>query len=534
MSKNHEFDDIHIETSLPPLWEQEQTFNDVLYDWMDRAPYLAVAIAVHVVAFFVLQALAPFEPDDQPELVLQAQAPPPPEEEIEEPEPEEPEEIEEIEVDEVVLQDTEVVEEITDAVDESENDQPELPFANNTGNNDVIGIGGGAGGGGGGKIGGRRAGRAKLSGTVNKSLLAALEWLKEHQSPDGSWDADGFADNCDRGGDLCNGDGDPLHDVGLTGLALLAFTGFGDTMKDGEYKDVISAGVAWLTDQQDPDSGLIGEDISKEFIYNHAIATLALAEAYYGDKRPLLKKKVQKAISYILKARNDYEAWRYAVPPNGENDMSVTGWMVFALGAARDVGIDVGNDPFVGSLSIIDELTDSATGRTGYLERGQPSSRATTMLEDFPTSETEAMTAAAVLCRSFIAPSVGQEFNPDDDIVRLGGNLMLETLPEWDEAGGGGGDSGWEPSNHGRSNDMYYWYYGSLAMFQLGGNYWKKWQAAMEKVAIDNQRTDPPCYLGSWDPGGPWGYSGGRVYSTAIMALCLEASLRYTKGFGTR
>ncbi|MCZ6786390.1 MAG: hypothetical protein O7E54_04410, partial [Planctomycetota bacterium] len=28
---------------------------------------------------------------------------------------------------------------------------------------------------------------------------------------------------------------------------------------------------------------------------------------------------------------------------------------------------------------------------------------------------------------------------------------------------------------------------------------------------------------GSWDPIGPWGPDGGRVYSTAVMVLCLDA-----------
>ena len=31
-----------IESSLPKPWEQEETFNDVLYDWMGRAPWLAI------------------------------------------------------------------------------------------------------------------------------------------------------------------------------------------------------------------------------------------------------------------------------------------------------------------------------------------------------------------------------------------------------------------------------------------------------------------------------------------------------------
>jgi hypothetical protein len=39
---------------------------------------------------------------------------------------------------------------------------------------------------------------------------------------------------------------------------------------------------------------------------------------------------------------------------------------------------------------------------------------------------------------------------------------------------------------------------------------------------VDSQRQDGD-EKGSWDPGAcPWGSVGGRVYSTALMALCLE------------
>ena len=41
-------------------------------------------------------------------------------------------------------------------------------------------------------------------------------------------------------------------------------------------------------------------------------------------------------------------------------------------------------------------------------------------------------------------------------------------------------------------------------------------------------------YKGSWDPKGPWGPDGGRVYSTAMMALCLEVYYRYDRVFGTK
>ena len=42
MSDPNDYSGIHIESSLPKVWEQETTFNDVLYDWMSRAPWLAI------------------------------------------------------------------------------------------------------------------------------------------------------------------------------------------------------------------------------------------------------------------------------------------------------------------------------------------------------------------------------------------------------------------------------------------------------------------------------------------------------------
>jgi hypothetical protein len=538
MSNPSDFSNIQIESSMPKPWEMERTFNDVLYDWMNRAPYLAIAVFLHLLAFFALNAIPWNQLEKKDQKILQAEAPPPPEEQFEEPEPEPPEEIIEEPIEEPVVSDSEVVEEeVSDVQNEVDSDAPESPFNSDQFNN-VIGIGGGAGGGGG-KIGGRRKGRAAVGNTINKALLAGLEWLKDHQSEDGSWEAAYFADNCpeerrSRGGDLANGKGEEVHDVGVTSLALLAFLGFGDTIREGNYKDVIRNGIDWLINQQDRDTGLVGPTTSKEYLYDHSIATLALCEALYGDKKnPQLKKAAQKAVEYCLKAQNYGQGWRYSVPPDGQNDTSVTGWMVFALASAKDAGIDVGKKPFEDALYWLDEVTDSTNGRAGYTDRGGDSSRLKSLMDKFPASQTEAMTAVAVLSRVFIRNIQGTDPKKDELILR-GGDRMLAMLPEWDKAGGAGGNSNWQEGDGGRTNDMYYWYYGSYAMYQLGDKYWEKWKAAMENAILKNQRTEPPCYDGSWDPGGPWGWSGGRVYSTALMVLCLEVYFRYGRVLGAR
>ena len=513
-----EHPEVQIESSLPKIWEEERSFNDVLYEWMDRAPWLALSALAHGILLAILWVI----PWDllTPEKVneIQASIEQTPEEVWEEPPPEEPEEIiEEEPTEEPVLQDSEITEELTDQPTE-EGDPDFLsdsPFESDS-FNDVIGIGGGAGGKFGGRFGGK-GGRAKGGGKgTQQALKDGLEWLAKHQSPDGSWDTDGFMSECGKiGSTTCDGPGEAPHDVGMTGLALLAFLGDGNTTREGEYKDVVARGIKWVKDQQDPDTGLLGEKLGHAFIYNHAIATLAITEAYYFSKSPLIKRTAQDAINYITTARNPYSAWRYDVPPVGDNDTSVTGWMVFALRSAEDAGLEIDPEAYVGSLSWFDEVTDPSTGRCGYKEIGSLSSRIDRVNDHFPPEKGEAMTAVALLCRFFL----GQE--PDEvDIMQKHADLLAQKLPEWDPDGFG--------------CDMYYWYYGSYAMYQMGGSkHWEAWQKAMEPAVVGSQRKEGD-EKGSWDPVGPWGYAGGRVYSTALMTLCLEVYFRYARVLGAR
>ena len=37
---------------------------------------------------------------------------------------------------------------------------------------------------------------------------------------------------------------------------------------------------------------------------------------------------------------------------------------------------------------------------------------------------------------------------------------------------------------------MYYWYYGTLAMFQMGGEHWERWNKNLKTAVIDNQLTE--------------------------------------------
>ena len=509
-----DYTEFHIETTLPKPWEEEQSFNDVLYDWMSRAPWMAISAAAHGLIYVILSAIPWDALNEDKGKKIEAKLEQPPEEIFEEPEEEIVEEVEDEPIDEPVLKDAEVTEEV---IEQSEDIASDTPFDAEA-FNDVIGIGGGAGGKFGGRFGRKRQSGAGGGSGTEQALKDALEWLKNHQSPDGYWDSDGFSGNCGEiGSGVCDGPGQETHDVGVTGLALLAFMGDGNTTSRGPYKDVVKSGINWLKQQQDYDTGLIGEDTTHDYIYDHAIATLAVCEAYYFGKSPLLKGMAQKAINFIHRARNPYGAWRYEVPPIGDNDTSVTGWMIFALASAKDAGLTVDEEALQGGLDWIDEVTD-IDGRIGY-DRPHSGSSRTPANELWPRDKGEALTAVGLLCRVFLGQDPDKTIVNGEKIMQRHADVIASKPPEWDVDGYG--------------CDMYYWYYGTYAMFQMGGDSWKKWNVAMKEAVVSNQETQGD-EKGSWDPVGPWGYSGGRVYSTALMTLCIEVYYRYAKVIGAR
>ncbi len=497
-------------------WEHEPTFHESLDEWMTRAPWVLLSGAAHFVAFLVFAAI-PWSSFEEPTIVcIIADIETPPEEIIDDEEiPIEP--IEPVPFETEPILDSFEVDPNVESTDDSDmpegdpTNTSEAPFELSH-TNAILGVGPG----GGSKFGTRfGSGDGKRPGgrQANAAVTAGLKWLAEHQDESGAWDSDGFAKH-DPAGDVCTGPGAPAHDTGVTGLALLAFLGDGHTMTRGLYRDTVVRGITRLISDQDRETGALAMEIGKGYMYDHAIATLALAEALYATPSPILANRAQLAVNYITRARNPYRVWRYSHQPEELNDTSVTGWMIFALKAAEDAGLKVDQDAYAAAIEWFDEVTDPTTGRAGYTQQGSASSRVPGLNDEHPVDRGEALTAVTLLCRYFLGQS------PEDTpIMEKHAALLLSALPEWNEEA--------------RICDMYYWYYGSYALYQVGGSRWKKWNKALKGAVIDSQRKDG-SHEGSWDPVGPWGHAGGRVYSTATMVLTMEVYYRYSRLLGSR
>lgn len=369
-------------------------------------------------------------------------------------------------------------------------------------------------------VGGHKNLKAHGGSGTEQALLDALAWLRWHQSENGSWDCDGFMSNCGAiaEGQKCSDPGSSSHDVGITGLTLLAFFGDGNTTIEGRYKEQVAKGINWIREQQDPDAGSIGERVGLSFIYNHAIATLAVNEAYYFSRLPEHKNVAQSAVNFLTSARSPNGVWRYDYPSKGDGDTSITSWAVFALKSAVEAGVEVAPESFDAARTYFAEMTDPVTGRCGYDLTGGPgsrSSRVDQVNDHFPAEEGEAMSAVSLLCRIFLGDDPSKH-----EVLQKQAELLKKKLPTWSE----------NPF----SIDFYYWFYGSYAMFQMGGPHWESWNKAMKDALVPHQRKAGD-EKGSWDARvDAWGHAGGRVYTTALGALCLETYFRYARVFETR
>ncbi|HJT31214.1 MAG TPA: hypothetical protein VJ783_04130 [Pirellulales bacterium] len=327
------------------------------------------------------------------------------------------------------------------------------------------------------------------------AVKAALAWLAGHQADDGRWDASQHGAGKERvvGNDKLGIIGIEA-DTGVTGLALLAFLGNGQTHIEGDYIETVDRGLSYLISIQKSDGNLSGNADRFAKMYCHGMAALALSEAFAMTQDERLLEPVRKAIGYTLSAQNATAGgWRYE-PGDTLCDTSQLGWQLMALKSAELAGFPIPDKSRQGMLRFLANV--SSEGLAKY--RPLASER-----------YTRSMTAEALVCRQFLG--MGRN-NPDGNRA---GDFVLGELP-----------------GAARTN-FYYWYYATLGMFQLQGKYWQQWKDALEPTLITSQRTDADL-AGSWDPDEVWGSHGGRVYTTALGALCLEVYYRFLPLYGNR
>jgi hypothetical protein len=330
---------------------------------------------------------------------------------------------------------------------------------------------------------------------TEEAVEAALAWLAENQAADGRWDADRFGAGQetrvlghDRRGSGINAD------TGISGLALLAFLSAGHTHFEGDYRRTVQRGLEFLLGQQASNGSMAGNAKMYARMYCHGMATLAISEAFAmtGDRR--MRPYVERAVQFTIDAQHpETGGWRYQPADRNDlshdrGDMSQFGWQVMALKSAELAGITIPGETRAGMLRFLRSVSKGEhRGLASYRPTERPS---------------ETMTAEALACRYFLG------IPRSNATVGEATRYLLR-----------------KPPTNGKAN-LYYWYYGTLALHQTQGDDWTRWNQAAQQQLLDRQRSDG-AMAGSWDPDTVWGSYGGRVFTTALGTLCLEVYYRY-------
>lgn len=324
---------------------------------------------------------------------------------------------------------------------------------------------------------------------TEEAVRRGLEWLARNQSAGGAW----IASQHGAGREMKVGGRDRLNagmgaDTAMTGLALLAMLATGSTHRQGPYQDNIFRGLSYLIETQAADGSLTGQATEYAATYCHGIAMFAMSEAYAMSGDAQLREPVRRAVAYTVAMQNPTTGgWRYRRGDDG--DTSQHGWQLMALKSAELAGIPVPEQTWRGAQRFLDSVSYGSYQGLAAYRPGEQVSRP--------------MTAEALVCRQFLGAL------PVTATAKEAGDYLLGELP-----------------GEAKVANLYYWYYGTLAMYQLQGVHWQRWNEALRRTLVASQRKDGPM-AGSWDTDTVWGGYGGRVYTTALATLSLEVYYRY-------
>ncbi len=311
---------------------------------------------------------------------------------------------------------------------------------------------------------------------TDRAVHRALEYLKAAQEADGSWESGGFG-----------------KATSVTSLAVMSYLACGHVPgAPGPYQESIEAGINYVVSNQRPD-GMLVSNSSHGPMYCHGVSTLMLAEVIGMTPDPVLADRCRaalaRAVDLILSAQQVRKSevheggWRYQ-PTSRDSDLSVTGWQLLALRAARSAGCNVPTEAIDQALNYIRRCEVTPEGGFSYQAgRGGPNNP---------------RTGTGILALELTGAH-------NDPAALRGAAYLANNPPRW-----------------GSDYFFYEAYYCSQALFQLGDDQFRPYYTLLLPILLDHQSQD-----GSWYAPDGLDFTGGRVYCTAMAVLALAVEYRY-------
>lgn len=298
--------------------------------------------------------------------------------------------------------------------------------------------------------------QGEITAESRASIQRGLEWLAAHQAKDGAY-----------GGLSHYG-----PNVGITGLAGLAFLSDGSTPGRGRYGANVNACIDFIV-RHSSESGLLAAETSHGPMYEHAFAAIFLAEVYGMTPRPDVREALRKAVRLIASTQNEEGGWRYQ-PVRADADISVTVCQIKALRTARNIGIHVDKDVIDGAIQYVLRSQNPDGGFRYMLSSG---------------GSAFARSAGAVASLQYAGIYQSEEIDAGLQYVR-------RFAPPQDQTPG---------------HYFYGHYYAAQAMYLAGETYWNEWWPAIRDELVAKQADE-----------GYWRGQAGQEYGTAMSLIILQ------------
>lgn len=315
--------------------------------------------------------------------------------------------------------------------------------------------------------------RTEVQKEVDDSVVRALEYLSAQQNGNGSWSVQAYGES-----------------TAATSLAVMAFMAAGHMPGEGPYGEQILRGIRFVVDAQH-ENGMLVAKKSHGPMYSHGISTLMLAEVagmLGKEDARRARAALEKGVLLILAAQNVAKGdrhqggWRYDINST-DSDLSVTGWQLLALRAAKNIGCDVPADNIDRAVAYVKMCT--LGGRGGFCY--QPNSGPT------PTR-----TGTGILCLEICGEHQTHE-------AMTAADYLLE-----------------QPL---RPHSPYYFYgvyYCTVGMFKIGGRHWEQARDLIVDQLLAGQNID-----GSWSANFGGERDMGKVYCTCMSVLGLAVEYQF-------
>ncbi|MBI4834439.1 MAG: terpene cyclase/mutase family protein [Planctomycetes bacterium] len=318
---------------------------------------------------------------------------------------------------------------------------------------------------------------------IKTAAEKGLKWLAEHQNENGSW-------TCRIGCKLNEGYiGKETNDnIAVTALGGMSFLAQGSTPGRGKYGDNVKRTLEFILDSCRESDGYITRYGTR--MYEHAFATMFLAEIYGMSPRDDVKTKLKNAVNLIVQCQNKDGGWRYQPSPI-DADISVTVTTLQALRAARNVGIAVPKNVIEKAMKYVHDSANTAEGPLKGSFKYQLDADART---------SQALTAAGV-----VALMSAGDYSSAKVIQGLNWILTNQQYP-----------IPVPENNHYPYHFYYTHYYLSQALYQAGEKQWKQYTDIMLPGVLGGQKDD-----------GHWEDDVGETYATSMATLILQLPSEY-------